>query len=216
MRKAGAALCLLLVAGCGADRGPMRQATPPEGYAAAVLASRAEKDLEYATDPDSPIPAGMRSAFRGLQYWPVDPRYRLAGPLEVFEQRERFTLVTTMGEARPCERYGRLTFVLDGGELHLSVYRLLDGRQTGTVADLFVPFMDATTGKETYPAGRYVNLEDQGGGRYVLDFNLAYNPSCAYRRPSASGARARPRRTGSGGDPRRKRGWQAKGVRWIS
>jgi uncharacterized protein (DUF1684 family) len=60
---------------------------------------------------------------------------------------------------------------------------LLDARETGTAADLFVPFMDATTGKETYPAGRYVNLEEAGPGRYILDFNLAFNPSCAYGAP---------------------------------
>jgi len=54
---------------------------------------------------------------------------------------------------------------------------------SATAADLFVPFMDATTGRETYPAGRYVSLEDAGEGRYVLDFNLAFNPSCAYGTP---------------------------------
>jgi uncharacterized protein (DUF1684 family) len=161
----------------------MRAEAPPEGYAEAVAAERAEKDQQFVIDPDSPIPAGSRNAFHGLQYWPVDPRYRLTGPLEVFQEPERFTIVTTMGEARPCERYGKVSFELEGAPLTLTVYRLLDGRRTGTSADLFVPFMDTTTGKETYPAGRYVNLEEQGDGRYVLDFNLAYNPACAYGAP---------------------------------
>jgi uncharacterized protein (DUF1684 family) len=139
-------------------------------------------DREMVLDPESPIPAGLRNGFPGLAYWPVDPRYRLGGPLEVFDDPERFTIVTTQGESRPAERYGRLRFELHGTPLQLTVYRLLDGRRTGTAADLFVPFMDATTGKETYPAGRYVNLEEEGG-RYVLDFNLAFNPSCAYGSP---------------------------------
>jgi uncharacterized protein (DUF1684 family) len=168
--------------GCGRSA-PSGQADTPEGYAEAIVAGRSEKDRQFVVDPESPIPAGARNAFQGLQYWPVDPRYRLSVPLEEFDPKARFTIVTTMGEARPCERYGRLTFGLEGAELHLTVYRMLDGRQTGTAADLFVPFMDATTGKDTYPAGRYVNLEEAGPGRYVLDFNLAFNPSCAYGAP---------------------------------
>lgn len=169
-------LLMASLLGCGGE-------TAPQGYAEAVTAGRAAKDREFVMDPDSPIPAGHRNAFHGLAYWPVDPRYRLTVPLEEFATKERFTIVTTMGEARPCERYGKLRFTLDGAPRELTVYRLLDAQPTGTAADLFVPFMDATTGKETYPAGRYVNLEEAGPGRYVLDFNLAFNPSCAYGAP---------------------------------
>lgn len=181
VRRALLSSLLLLLLGCGRSATP--SAALPEGYAEAVRAGRSEKDRDFVVDPDSPIPAGLRNAFQGLQYWPVDPRYRLVVPLEEFEIKERFTIVTTLGEARPCERYGRLSFALDGADLHLTVYRLLDGQPTGTAADLFVPFMDATTGTETYPAGRYVSLEDAGEGHYVLDFNLAFNPSCAYGAP---------------------------------
>ena len=176
---------LLVVAclGCRGTAGPLRALTPPAGYAQALAESRSEKDRQFVLDPDSPIPAGLRNGFRGLEYWPVDARYRLAGPLAELDAKERFTIVTTMGEARPCERYGTLTFSLEGRDLHLTVYRLLDARRTGTAADLFVPFMDSTTGRETYPAGRYVTLEEDGEGGYVLDFNLAFNPSCAYGAP---------------------------------
>ena len=183
MRRA--LLCSLLLPAllsCGRS-GTGSTAAVPQGYAEAVAAGRSEKDRQFVVDPDSPIPAGLRNAFHGLDYWPVDPRYRLTVPMKELATKESFTIVTTMGEARPCERFGKLTFTLDGADLGLTVYRLLDGRQSGTAADLFVPFMDATTGKETYPAGRYVNLEEAGDGRYVLDFNLAFNPSCAYGAP---------------------------------
>ena len=183
MRRAlVSSLLLSSLLGCG-RAATQPSAAIPEGYVEAVTGGRSEKDRNFIVDPDSPIPAGLRNAFHGLQYWPVDPRYRLQVPLEEFEIKERFTIVTTTGEARPCERYGRLAFTLDAADLHLTVYRLLDGQPTGTAADLFVPFMDATTGRETYPAGRYVSLEDAGEGRYVLDFNLAFNPSCAYGTP---------------------------------
>jgi uncharacterized protein (DUF1684 family) len=182
-RAAGLLASLAVVAGCGEPAGPLRAGATPAGYAEGVAAGRAEKDLQFVVDPDSPIPAGLRNAFRGLRYWPPDPSYRLVGPLEVLSTPERFTIVTTTGEARPCERYGRLHFELQGKPLQLTVYRLLDARRTGTSADLFVPFMDATTGRQTYPSGRYVNLEEEAPGRYVLDFNLAFNPSCAYGAP---------------------------------
>ena len=183
MRRAVlSSLLLASLLGCGRS-GTGGAASIPDGYAEGVAAGRSEKDRQFVVDPDSPIPAGLRNAFHGLQYWPVDPRYRLSVPLRELATKERFSIVTTMGEARPCERFGELAFTLDGAPLRLTVYRLLDGGQTGTAADLFVPFMDATTGKETYPAGRYVNLEEAGDGRYVLDFNLAFNPSCAYGAP---------------------------------
>lgn len=176
---------LLTALACLACRGggPMHAVPPPQGYAQALAEGRTEKDRQFALDPDSPIPAGRRNGFGGLEYWPVDPAYRLVGPLQELDEKESFTIVTTMGEARPCERYGTLTFTLQGKEHRLTVYRLLDARRTGTAADLFVPFMDATTGEETYPAGRYVSLDEDGEGGYVLDFNLAFNPSCAYGAP---------------------------------
>ena len=67
-----------------------------------------------------------------------------------------------------------------GGEIRaLQVYRMLDDPPSDAESFL-VPFRDKTSGKETYPSGRYVNLEGPPGGPYVLDFNVAYNPSCAY------------------------------------
>jgi len=89
-------------------------------------------------------------------------------------------VVTTTGTPRPCERWGRVTFARDGRVLTLQVYRLLDLPDRAGGEGLFLPFKDATTGKETYPAGRYVDLEGPDGGPFVLDFNHAYNPSCAY------------------------------------
>jgi hypothetical protein len=93
------------------------------------------------------------------------------------------TMVTTAGKTRPCERWGRVTFLRKGRELSLQVYRLLDRPEGSGGAGLFLPFKDATSGKETYAAGRYVDLDGPDGGPYVLDFNRAYNPSCAYGEP---------------------------------
>jgi uncharacterized protein (DUF1684 family) len=174
-----------LLASCGPGPGTVMTAAPvPEGWESALLEDRAAKDEEMRLDPDSPIHPDDRSSFGGLSYWDPDPAYHLSGPIERYEQPERFTIITTTGKERPCEKYGRILFELDGRRQELQVYRLLDAPDTATATDrFFLPFKDATSGTETYPAGRYVNLAPLGDGRYVLDFNRAHNPLCAYGRP---------------------------------
>lgn len=158
-----------------------------------MLQGRADKDRYFATDPESPLKPEDKAGFRGLDYWPPDARYRLAGFLEPFDPPQPATIVTTSGVERPCEKVGRVTFRLPGGAGELTVYRLLDQERREGGEGLFLPFMDLTTGKTTYGAGRYVELEGPEGGPYVLDFNLAYNPLCAYGMPERYRCPATPR-----------------------
>lgn len=158
----------------------MTSVPPPAGWQERLHTYRIEKDEEFRDAPSSPLLPEDRPSFEGLEYWDPDPKYRLVGPLEVYSQREPFEITTTTGKLRPCEKYGRVRFELDGKPLALQVYRLLDA---GEDPGLFLPFTDRTTGRETYPAGRYVELEGEAGGVYVLDFNKAYNPLCAYGNP---------------------------------
>jgi uncharacterized protein (DUF1684 family) len=148
-----------------------------------LLSFRAGKDADYASDPDTPLHPDDRAGFTGLAYFPPDPGYRLVGPLHLHETPERFTILSTTGKSRPAERYGELRFTLQGEHLVLQVYRLLDSKAPTPVQALFVPFTDRTSGVESYPAGRYVDLQETGDGRYVLDFNRAFNPLCAYGMP---------------------------------
>lgn len=161
----------------------MVPATPPTSWASDLAGFRAAKDDSFRHDPDSPLPPAERSTFRGLEYWDPDPRYYLAGFLAPIDPPEPATIVTTGGVERPCEKVGRITFRLPGGDGTLVVYRLLDQERLEGGAGLFLPFMDGTTGKETYGAGRYVELDGPEGGPYVLDFNRAYHPLCAYGMP---------------------------------
>ncbi len=153
---------------------------PPAGWNARVLADRTDRDRSFRESPDTPVLSQDRESFRGLEYWAPDPGYRFVGKIELYESREPFEIITTSGKLRRCEKYGRVTFELDGELRALQVYRLLD---TPGGPSLFLPFTDRTTGEETYPAGRYVDLVGDPGGLYVLDFNRAYNPSCAYGDP---------------------------------
>ncbi len=80
---------------------------------------------------------------------------------------------------RETLKYGYFKFKVDSSQCVLQVYKLLD-IQSNYPNYLFVPFLDATTGKESYAGGRYLDFEENDSGIYTLDFNLAYNPSCAY------------------------------------
>jgi uncharacterized protein (DUF1684 family) len=186
MTRRGAAVAIAGMAAlcaCRGSGGTMAPVPPPRSWAEELLEHRRARDAAFARDPDSPIPRAARGTFRGLAYFPPDPAFRYAGWVERYPTPERITIVTTSGTPRPCERWGRITFDRDGSGLTLQVYRMLDQPDRPGGEGLFLPFKDRTTGKETYPAGRYVDLEGPDGGPFVLDFNRAYNPSCAYGEP---------------------------------
>jgi hypothetical protein len=151
----------------------------PMAYAEAVEQFRADKDAFFKTDPRSPIPAGERGALSGLPYYAVDEAYRFEDrTLEPYtgDEPSHFQIPTSDGKLRPAHRAGTLGFELGDQSHKLTAYVLDEGDPTS----LFVPFLDATSGTETYGAGRYLDLEPEDDGTYALDFNLAYHPSCVY------------------------------------
>ena len=149
-------------------------------YPTAVTLFRAEKDDYFRHGHDSPIPHDQRDEFGGLPYFAVDEALRFEGlALEPYDGNEptSFQIPTSDGQLRDAERAGTLTFEHLGQAHRLTGYRFA----AGGADSVFVPFLDATSGSETYGAGRYLDLEpDPGDGTYVLDFNLAYHPSCVY------------------------------------
>lgn len=177
---------VLIVAAAISCRGPagdpLEVAPPPEGWEESLREERASRDESMRGDPDGPIPPSELAAFAGLEYWPPNPDLRFRGAINRYESPERLTIITTTGRERPCERYGWIRFRAGGRHHTLQVYRLLDAPGAG-VRQFFLPFTDLTNGVETYPAGRYVNLDGPEDGPYVVDFNYAYNPLCAYGRP---------------------------------
>ncbi len=185
MTRLAAAVALFAgaLAACHRSGVTMTQDAPSPSWEQRVVKDRHDRDASFASDPDSPIPKAGRETFHGLDYFPPDPAWRYAGWVARYAAPERMTMITTAGKQRPCERWGRVTFERDGRPLTLQVYRLLDMPDQPGGAGLFLPFKDGTAGKETYAAGRYVDLDGPDGGPYVLDFNRAYNPSCAYGEP---------------------------------
>jgi uncharacterized protein len=141
---------------------------------------RAERDLLFATHPQTPLPAAARAAFTPLPYYDYDPAARVTGLVRAAEPVDH-RIDTSTGEQIRFRRFAEVRFELYGERCSLPLYWL-----EGYGGGLFLPFADATSGVTTYGGGRYlldtVKGADLGGGEggLTLDFNYSYNPSCAY------------------------------------
>ena len=152
----------------------------PHDYASAIAGYRAEKDQFFKSAPGSPIPFAERDDFTGLPYYPVDVDLVFEGLTPApyaGNEPSNFQIPTSDGKLRPAHRAGTFSFDLGGETRQLTAYELEGAHSDGR---LFLPFLDATSGTETYGAGRYLDLEPDEDGTYAIDFNLAYHPSCVY------------------------------------
>ena len=152
---------------------------PPNetGYVARLLEDRALKDEFFAAGPDSPVPLDRRSWMLPIRYYEPDLAYRVPAQLTVPDEQPVFQVPTSTGQVRAMQRVGTLEFMLNGEPRTLAALVELPVQE---VTRLFVPFRDETTGTETYPAGRYLDLNRTPTGIYDLDFNRAYHPTCYY------------------------------------
>jgi len=133
---------------------------------------RAQKDSFFGSHPQSPLTAEQRKNFGGLKYFPENPDLRLEVKVEELAVKEKIVMQTTTGDEQHYTRCAKFKFSVEGQEAELTIYEGAHG--------FFLPFVDSLANKETYPAGRYLEPEPLGGGRFLVDFNLAYNPYCAY------------------------------------
>jgi hypothetical protein len=141
---------------------------------------RSTRDEMFRTHPQSPIPEEQRASFTSVALFDYDPSYRVTGTVR--DAPEQTYEIPTSGDiTMRFTRMGVCAFELQDTALELELY-WLDAYGSG----LFLPFRDALSGKETYGAGRYlfdtVKGADLGtsGDQIVLDFNFAFNPSCAH------------------------------------
>jgi uncharacterized protein len=150
----------------------------PEGdYTAQLTAFRASKDKQFREEKD-PVPATRKDKLLPLSYFPADESYVVPAQLKLADEQKRpiVTMPTSTGTLRRYQRVGVLEFMLQNQQFTLGAF-VEDGQP---IVDLFVPFVDTTSGEETYPAGRYLDLHPTATGLYTIDFNRAYNPYCAY------------------------------------
>lgn len=140
---------------------------------------RRKKDEFFKRHPRSPIPSEEMAEFEGLTYFPIDSKYRFKLSLHEHEEREKISIETTKEGEQEYIRWGEFRFALDNNDYTLQAYKSSRGEKR-----LWVPFRDETSGEETYGAGRYLDLEPENDktedGKWILDFNKAYNPFCAF------------------------------------
>ena len=140
----------------------------------ALTEFRQAKDDFFKHDYQSPLDRSQKKTFIGLNYYVENPSLRFDLPLEKMEEPERVVMATSTGEEKGYLHVGQTSFSVLDQTVSLQVYVSEQG------GDYFIPFVDATAPEETYGAGRYLEPEDLGGGKLRLDFNLVYNPYCAY------------------------------------
>jgi len=149
--------------------------------AAAATRFRAARDQLFREHAESPIAPERRAAWPGIAWHRYDPAWRVTARVYPHTPRDTFDIELTTDGTLHCVRVGRLQFAVAGRDAALNVYWL-----AGYGGGLWLPFADASSGSTTYGGGRYLYDTIKGadlggtGDAFVLDFNFAYNPSCAY------------------------------------
>ena len=178
------AFLIAVSAGCARKEAPAGPVAPakPEAVQAATVAMwrtqfeshRAQWDAVLA-GPDSPLPEAARASFPGIAFYPFDPEWRFVGDLERVRPPRFIEVPDTKGETQSYVDYGRFPIERDGVVATLEVHRPVDHPD-----QFFIAFFDSTNRGETYEGGRFVHLDSVDTHKFVLDFNKAYNPYCAF------------------------------------
>ncbi|MBD2721518.1 DUF1684 domain-containing protein [Hymenobacter armeniacus] len=157
----------------------MNGSKPDAGaYAARLRKARAEKNRAFRQSPTSPLDSAQRAAFDSLKYYPADLTLVLDAALTRNATPDTALIQMSDNRAEKYLRWGQAKFRVDNQVQQLALYRKADGKDS----TLFIPFTDATNGRETYGGGRYLDapLPEPDAAEIQLDFNQAYNPYCAY------------------------------------
>jgi len=133
---------------------------------------RASKDDFFGHHDHSPLNPQQKSSFNSLDYFPENNDLRLTLAVEQFPEQEEIVVQTSTGDAQTYARYGSFSFEVEGQTTTLTILTNEYG--------YFLPFVDSLANTETYGAGRYLEPQSLGGDQFLVDFNLAYNPYCAY------------------------------------
>jgi uncharacterized protein len=158
--------------------GPLVSFMKPEDretWERALVRFRTEKDHFFRTSHGSPLHGGVEG-FQGLSYFDPDPSFRFEAKLQRYANPEAVMVATSKGTRRLFNRVGYFDLNIAGAQVRISAYQSAERDDP----NLFLPFRDTTSGNESYGAARYLDLPVEHHDEYVVDFNYAYNPYCAY------------------------------------
>ncbi|MBW2056073.1 MAG: DUF1684 domain-containing protein [Deltaproteobacteria bacterium] len=182
-RFGGVLLIVLAVLFVWSARAPGLTSVSTETKISRIKDFRKRRNEFLKNHPRSPLSARDRERFQGLDVYPINLKYVFVGKIERYRLNIHnpdyyATFPTNKGTNKRYIRYGRFSFELEGVTYTLQLYKSI-------LSDyLFVPFRDKTNGKETYRLGRYLNAEIFPGYYTIIDFNMAYNPNCAFNENS--------------------------------
>ena len=144
-----------------------------EEYINEITEEREEQDLFMQNSDESPF-ANKPSDYRGLNHYPIDIKYKIQARFVESPSKRIITLPTNDNSTREYLEYGTAAFTFNDKGQQLVILENVEDEK------LFLAFADETSAIETYGAGRYLDVTHTGGNSITLDFNLAYNPYCAY------------------------------------
>ncbi|MBI1308216.1 MAG: DUF1684 domain-containing protein [Bacteroidetes bacterium] len=154
-----------------------------QGYYLKISEQRDSIDAEFADSATSILDAEIRKHFTGIDYFVPDSHFVVEATFKKKFFKPHFLMQTSTDRKPEYRIFGVLTFQINGDTMQLEVYQNLALKKTKEYRYyLFVPFKDFTNGRTTYGGGRYLDLDlrDLQDGKTVIDFNLCYNPYCAY------------------------------------
>jgi uncharacterized protein len=142
-------------------------------YVKSIQNLRSDKDTYLKKDTASPIEDKVK--FTGLKYFDVNPAFKITGKIDQVTSGQTINITMSGGEVEEYEAYGNVKFEIEGVKCTLKLFKTSEG-------NLFLPFKDLTSNKETYGAGRYLDfgVNEVDGNQITMDFNKAYHPYCAY------------------------------------
>ncbi len=156
--------------------GPTMNPEDIETWKRALLRFREQKDELFGHGNDSPLSHEDQQAFAGLKYFEPDPAFRFEANLQRHPSTKSVIMATSKGTRQLFNNVGSFEVAVEGHPMQLHAFQSAERDDPS----IFLPFRDATSGKESYGAGRYLDLEVEHDDNYAVDLNYAYNPYCAY------------------------------------
>lgn len=150
-------------------------------YISEIEQQRFEKNQEYSDSLKSPLNPIHLDEFNGLEYFEIDPDFNIEGTLKLTPEEKPFEMYTSTNRLPVYRKYGNFHFKVKGKDFVLGVFQNMDIIDDSVQKNyLFIPFQDLTSSKEAYGGGRYIDIQIPETDKVMVDFNLAYNPYCAY------------------------------------